>query len=127
MYNILYFLLRRKESSVMSAASHGATMAISIVQGIVANLIAVVSFIAFLNALLGWFGGLVGWPDLSLELVCGWLFVPLAWLIGVEWDDCGHIGRVIATKTMINEFVAYKKLGKLKTKGSISVRDVNFK
>lgn len=96
-------------------------MAVNIVQGIVANLVAVISFVALLNALLGWFGGLVGWPNASLELICGWLFVPLSWLIGVEWDDCGHIGEVIATKTMINEFVAYKKLGALKMDGTISV------
>ena len=59
--------------------------AVFIVANIAGSLIAVVAFIAFINGLLGWFGGLVGVAELSIELIFGYLFVPLAWLMGVEY------------------------------------------
>ena len=63
----------------------GAMTAVFIVANIAGSLIAVVAFIAFINGLLGWFGGLVGVAELSIELIFGYLFVPLAWLMGVEY------------------------------------------
>lgn len=109
------------DTSVLGAAVSGATMSFQLVSGIISILIAVVSFVAFLNGMLSWFGGHVDADYLSLEMILGKLFIPLAWVLGISWIDCEHVANIIATKTIINEFVAFKKLGQLKLNKSISV------
>ncbi|XP_021696985.1 solute carrier family 28 member 3 isoform X1 [Aedes aegypti] len=99
------------DSSVLDAASNGANTATALVLGIIANLIAFVSFIAFLNGVLGWLGELVGWEDVSLENIFGTVFRPLAFVMGVPWDESYYVGKLIGIKTIVNEFVAYQKLG----------------
>lgn len=111
----------RKENSVLDAASNGAYMAVSLIAGIVANLIAFVSFVAFMNAIVSWLGMLVGYDFISIEWFFGKLFIPLAYIIGIPWDECEKVGAVIAAKNIINEFVAYERLGVLKKNNQISV------
>lgn len=106
---------------MLDAASNGAMVAIDLILGIIANLVAFVSFMAFLNSAVNWLGYLVGFDDLSFEWIFAKLFIPLAYILGVPWDDCENIAKVIATKTIINEFVAYERLGKMKAQGLISV------
>ena len=48
-------------------------------------------------------------PDLSLEMPFGWVFIPLAWILGVPWGEAGVAGQMIGTKLAINEFVGYKE------------------
>lgn len=79
------------------------------------------SCVALVNGIIGWLGMLIGHEYLTLEWFCGKLFVPLAYIIGIPWQDCEKIGSVIALKTIINEFVAYGKLGELKKLGAITV------
>ncbi|WP_275468908.1 nucleoside transporter C-terminal domain-containing protein, partial [Cronobacter sakazakii] len=58
--------------------------------------------------------GIGGWfnhPELSLQLILGWLFSPVAWLIGVPWDEAMVAGSFIGQKLIINEFVAYMNFG----------------
>lgn len=112
----------RSESSVLDAASKGAVTALTLISGIIANLIAFVSFVAFLNAMIGWLGMLVGFEFLTIEWFFGKFFIPLAYIMGIPWEECAKVGEVIAAKNIINEFVAYQKLGKLKNAGDISVR-----
>lgn len=64
---------------------------------------------------------LVGYDFITVEWFFGKLFIPLAYIIGIPWDDCEKVGAVIAAKNIVNEFVAYKKLGELKKAHSISV------
>lgn len=106
---------------MLDAASAGATVGITLVLGIAANLVAFVAFIAFLNGVVNWFGFLVGFDDLTFESIFSKLFIPLAWIIGIPWEDCENVAQVIATKTIINEFVAYERLGKMKEDNLISV------
>lgn len=105
----------------MDAASNGAFAAVQLIAGIIANLVAFVSFVAFLNSVVGWLGMLVGYDFLTVEWFFGKLFIPLAYIIGIPWEDCEKVGAVIAAKNIVNEFVAYKKLGELKKDHSISV------
>lgn len=50
-----------------------------------------------------------------------WVFMPLAWVMGVDWSECDKVGELIGLKTVINEFVAYSKLGDMKEAGELSV------
>uniref|UniRef100_A0A453Z3V8 Sodium/nucleoside cotransporter n=1 Tax=Anopheles quadriannulatus TaxID=34691 RepID=A0A453Z3V8_ANOQN len=101
------------DSSVVDAACNGASSATSLILGIIANLIAFVSFVAFCNGVLAWLGMLVGVDGVSLEWFCGYIFRPLAFVMGVSWKDSEHVGQVIGIKTVVNEFVAYQRLGEL--------------
>jgi CNT family concentrative nucleoside transporter len=76
-------------------------------------LIAFIALIATINGLLSWLGGFFGYGSLSLQLILGWIFSPLAWLIGVPWAEAGTIGSLVGQKLVLNEFVAYSELTKL--------------
>ena len=70
-------------------------------------LIAFVALVALLNAVLGWAGGFAGHPELSLQLILGTLLRPLAWLMGIPWQESTYAGGLIGLKATLNEFVAY--------------------
>lgn len=89
--------------------------------GIIANVVAFVAFVAFLNEFFSWIFILVGYEGITFEWIFAKLFIPLAWIIGIEWDDCENVAKLIASKTIINEFVAYERLGKMKLAQEISV------
>jgi CNT family concentrative nucleoside transporter len=82
-------------------------------------LISFLAIVALLNAALGLVGdGLqraVGFgAGLSLQLILGWVFAPIAWALGVTWQDSATIGNLLGTRMVLNEFVAYSQLGPLK-------------
>uniref|UniRef100_A0A182QQ80 Sodium/nucleoside cotransporter n=1 Tax=Anopheles farauti TaxID=69004 RepID=A0A182QQ80_9DIPT len=114
------------DSSIVDAACNGASSATPLILGIIANLIAFVSFVAFLNGLLAWCGMLVGLDNLSLEWFCGYVFRPLAYVMGVSWADSEHVGQIIGIKTVVNEFVAYQRLGELIRNGTITKRSITI-
>lgn len=101
---------KSEESNVLEAASNGAVMALVMVGNIVANLIAFLAFIAFLNSMLLWFGSIVGLDFLSLEWMLSKPFTPMAFLMGVPWKDCRVVAELIGLKTFANEFIAYSHL-----------------
>lgn len=115
-------LQKSEDSSVMDAATKGALAGIPLVLGIIANIIAFVSLISFLNGILGWLGGLVGFTNLTLEYILSKVFLPLSWIIGVPWDHCEDVATLIGLKTVVNEFVAYQRLGELKKLGKLTPR-----
>lgn len=71
------------------------------------------SVIALLNGLLGWFGGWFG-IELSFELIMGYVFAPVAWLIGIPWHEAITAGSLIGNKVVVNEFVAFIQLIEVK-------------
>lgn len=121
-YVELIFRFFRQDSSLLDAASNGANAGIEIILGIIANIIAFIAFIAFLNAMFNWFGYLVGLDDIDFEWIFSKLFIPLSWIMGVPWAECDYVAKVIASKTIINEFVAYEKLGVFIKDGVLSER-----
>lgn len=74
-----------------------------------------------MDEVLVWANMLIGFDNIDLKFLLGKLFMPISWLIGVEWKDCELVGNVIGMKTVVNEFVAFKKLGELKEANEISV------
>jgi len=99
--------MEKTDSSVIEAAANGAATGVQLAINVAAMLMAFVGLIAMLNFLLGWAGGFVGQPDLSLQLILGTLLRPLAWVMGVPWQDTAYVGSLIGLKTSLNEFVAY--------------------
>ncbi|KAI4492326.1 hypothetical protein M0802_009836 [Mischocyttarus mexicanus] len=105
-------LEKSDDSGIIEAASNGAMSAIPVILGIIANMIAFISTVAFINGFLFWMGGLLGFDNWTFEFFLSKIFMPLSWIMGVPWDDCEKVGYLIGLKTVINEFIAYKELGK---------------
>ncbi|HHI0279423.1 TPA: NupC/NupG family nucleoside CNT transporter [Klebsiella pneumoniae] len=76
-----------------------------------AMLLAFIALIALLNGILSGVGGWFNHPELSLQMILGWIFSPLAWVIGVPWHEATVAGSFIGQKLIINEFVAYMNFG----------------
>ncbi|TNN80655.1 Solute carrier family 28 member 3 [Liparis tanakae] len=96
--------------NVFEAASQGASLAAGAVAHIVANLIAFLSLLAFIDGVLSWLGGMLDCPQLSFSLICSYVFMPLSFMMGVSWQDSFIVAELIGLKTFINEFIAYQKL-----------------
>jgi len=109
-------------ANAVDAAASGASDGLKLAANVAAMLIAFLGLLAFFNALLGWFGGLISLPQLSLELILGYLMAPVAWLMGVPWADCAEVGVVLGKKTILNEFIAYLDLMELVKQQAISER-----
>ena len=100
-------LAHRETVNLIDAAASGALTGLRIAAAVGAMLIAFIGLIAMLNGLTGWIGGFAGAPELTIQQILGWLFRPLAWVIGVPWQDAGLAGSFIGQKLVANEFVAY--------------------
>jgi len=93
--------------NVIDAAAAGASSGVQLAINVGAMLIAFVALIALINGLFGWVGGWFGYPDLSLQQLFGYVFQPVAYVLGVSWDEAQLAGSFIGQKLVINEFVAY--------------------
>jgi CNT family concentrative nucleoside transporter len=94
-------------ANVIEAAAAGAAVGLRVAVNVGAMLIAFIGLIALLNGIVGGVMGWFGYPALSLETLVGYLFAPLAWLIGVPWRYAGIAGNLIGQKLILNEFVGY--------------------
>ena len=102
----------KTSTNVIDAAAFGAGEGLKLALNVGAMLLAFIALIAMLNGLLGKLGGLISMPNLSLELITGYLFSPVAWLLGVPWAESFQVGVLLGKKLVINEFVAYLDLQK---------------
>ena len=96
-----------KPANVIDAAAAGASSGMQLALNVGAMLLAFIGLIALINGLLGGVGGWFGMPELTLELILGYVFSPLAFLIGVPWEEATVAGSFIGQKLVVNEFVAY--------------------
>lgn len=96
-----------ESTNVIDAAARGASVGLQLVLNIGAMLLAFIALVALINGILGGIGSLFGLQELSLQLVLGYVFAPLAFIIGVPWDEAVLAGNFIGQKLVINEFVAY--------------------
>ncbi|MCS2149262.1 NupC/NupG family nucleoside CNT transporter [Scandinavium manionii] len=100
-----------RPSNVLDAAASGAASGMQLALNVGAMLLAFVALIALLNGILSGIGGWFDYPQLSMQLILGWIFSPLAWVIGVPWSEANVAGSFIGQKLIINEFVAYMNFG----------------
>jgi CNT family concentrative nucleoside transporter len=103
-----------KPTNVIDAAAIGASTGLKLALNVGAMLLAFIGLIALLNLILGGVGGWLGHGGLSLQQILGWLFAPVAWMIGVPWADATQGGSLIGQKLVLNEFVAYVQFAEWK-------------
>jgi len=106
------FAPEREAKSSMEAIVTGTTRGVQLLLNVTALLIVLVALVALANMILGLLPDLAGAP-LTLERVLGWVFAPLAWLIGIPWAEAGTAGALFGKKVVLNEFLAYIDLAKL--------------
>ncbi|WP_028593187.1 NupC/NupG family nucleoside CNT transporter [Paenibacillus assamensis] len=105
--------VNEKTANVIDAAAAGAVDGLQIALAVGATLIAFIGLIALLNGLLSGIGGWFGFPNLTLHSILGWIFSPIAYLIGIPWSEAPIAGSLIGQKVVVNEFVAFSELGKV--------------
>ena len=93
--------------NIIDAAASGAGSGLKLALNVGAMLLAFVGLIALVNGIFGGIGGWFGMPYITLELILGYVFSPLAFLIGVPWHEATIVGSFIGQKLVVNEFVAY--------------------
>ncbi|GAA5796581.1 Na+ dependent nucleoside transporter C-terminus-domain-containing protein [Helicostylum pulchrum] len=99
-----------KPANALHAAGFGAATGVNISLSMMANLISLLALLYAVNAFLTWLGNFVYIEELTLQLITGYIFVPIAWLMGIHKNDLVIVGRLLATKIWANEFVAYQEL-----------------
>ncbi len=116
--------VERTSANAIDAIVIGTIDGLKLALNVGAMIISFLALLAAFNALLGFLGGLFGYPEFSLELILSFLLAPVAWLMGVPWIDCGAVATLLGKKTIINEFVAYLDLQALIEGEVISERSI---
>jgi CNT family concentrative nucleoside transporter len=103
------------EVNIIDAAARGAGDGLQLALNIGAMLIAFIGLIALVNGGLHALHGVrfFGWLPNSMQGILGVIFAPIAWLLGVRWNDCAAVGNLLGTRLILNEFVAFVDLGKI--------------
>jgi concentrative nucleoside transporter, CNT family len=105
--------VEKTDVNVIDAAGRGTGEGLHLALNVGAMLISFLALISLVNAILGHVP-IPGGTHLSLQLIFGWVFAPVAWAMGVPWRDAPTIGNLLGTRMALNEFVAYSQLGPLK-------------
>jgi CNT family concentrative nucleoside transporter len=93
--------------NIFDAAAAGALTGLQIALAVGAMLLAFIALIALLNGILSWFTGLFGVDGITIEIMLGYAFQPVAWVLGVPWHEANIAGSFIGQKLVLNEFVAF--------------------
>ena len=107
--------IKNDDDNIMEALSTGATNGMKLAANVAAMLIAFVATIAMVNAVLSLFG-------LSLEQILGWIFSPLAWVMGVPWQEAYVVGSLMGKKLVLTELIAFGDLSTLISDNVLSER-----
>ncbi len=121
--------VEKTDANGIDAAASGAGTGLQLALNVGAMLLAFIALLAMFNGILGWgsditgITGLLG-ESLTIEMMLGWLFAPIAWLIGVPWSDAVNMGSLLGTKIVLNEFVAYLKLAEGVSAATLSPKTI---
>ncbi len=127
-------VVEKKHVNPIDAIAAGTTDGLKLALNVAAMLIAFIALVALMNSLLGsikpllmWSGfsedTLNWWPDnLTMEYLLGWVFRPVAFLIGVQPDECGKVGSLLGVKLVLNEHVAFLSMTKSPEYADLSIR-----
>jgi len=129
-FGTVHIPYERTTRNVIDAAAAGATDGLKLALNVATMLIAFIALLAMVNYLLAgghdWVARGLGWQGFpsSLEEIFGWLFRPLAWVMGVPWSESGQVGSLMGVKISLNEMIAYQKL--MAVKDQLSERSVTI-
>lgn len=118
--------VEQEEANGIDAASSGAAEGMRLALNVGAMLLAFVALLAMINSMLDWFGENLGiyqaipGLDLTLQGLLGYLLSPVAWLIGVPWEDAFTVGSLVGTKVVLTEFIAFDKLSTLISESALN-------
>jgi concentrative nucleoside transporter, CNT family len=124
--------VEQTDVNVIDAAGRGTGEGLQLALNVGAMLISFLALVALVNYILGAFGhqaarmGVASLQDFSLQRIFGWIFAPVAWSMGVPWHDAPVIGNLLGTRMVLNEFVAYAELGRLKLAGALDPKSVTI-
>lgn len=121
--------VEQTDANGIDAAATGASVGLKLAANVGAMLLAFIALLAMFNGILGWGSDLTGvtsllGESLTIEMLLGWVFAPIAWLIGVPWADAINMGSMLGTKIVLNEFVAYLLLAEEVAAASISPKTI---
>lgn len=100
--------------NIVEAAADGAATGLKLAVNVGAMLIAFVALVALINGLLSGFGSLIGYPGITLEFFLGYVFAPIAWAIGIPWDEAMRAGALLGQKVILNEFLAFASFAEIR-------------
>ena len=106
--------LPKTDVNILDAAARGTGEGLTLMLNVIAMLVAFVALVALVNGGFGAIHDLAGWFPPNLQTVLGWVFQPIAWVMGVPWHDSHAIGSLLGTRMVLNEFIAYAQLGPMK-------------
>lgn len=111
----------RTAVNFIEAAADGGWQGFKVAANVMVQLIVFIGLVALVNLILskilGQFG--VSW---TIQEIVGWFFTPVAWLLGIPWDEAVRVGPLLGTKTVLNEFIAYIELAKMSQAGELSAK-----
>jgi len=121
--------VEKTDANGIDAAATGAGVGLKLALNVGAMLLAFIALLAMFNGILGWGSDLFGitsllGESLTIEMLLGWVFAPIAWLIGVPWADAVNMGSMLGTKIVLNEFVAYLQLAEEVSAANISPKTI---
>jgi CNT family concentrative nucleoside transporter len=99
--------VEKTDVNIIDAAGRGTSEGLHLAMNVGAMLISFVAMIYLINGILGTVG-------LSMQMIFGWVFAPVAWSLGVPWRDAATVGNLLGTRMVLNEFIAFAQLGALK-------------
>jgi CNT family concentrative nucleoside transporter len=99
--------VEKTDVNIIDAAGRGTSEGLHLAMNVGAMLISFVAMIFLINGILGTVG-------LSMQMIFGWVFAPVAWSLGVPWKDAATVGNLLGTRMVLNEFIAFAELGTLK-------------
>lgn len=121
-------------TNALEAITNGTTDGLRLAVNVGAMLLVFIALMALANGILHWIGDISGlnesiaaagvYSGLSFEFLLGYTCRPIVWLMGVDWADSIYVGELLGTKTVLNEFVAYPRLGEMKDAGMLSEKSV---
>jgi CNT family concentrative nucleoside transporter len=113
-YGTVKLEVPRTDVNVLDAAARGTSEGLHLMLNVIAMLVSFIALVALLNGGFSAIHGYFPWFPADLQTVLGWIFRPIAWVMGVPWHDSGTIGGLLGTRMVLNEFIAYAQLGTLK-------------
>ena len=113
-YGNVRLAIPKTDVNLVDAAARGTGEGLQLMLNVIAMLISFIALVALLNGGFGALHGWLPWFPADLQTVLGWIFRPIAWIMGVSWRDSGTVGSLLGTRMVLNEFIAYAQLGPMK-------------